>query len=78
MRSRSITGPVILVVIGFLFLVNNVWRNVPFWSLMWDYWPVLLIVVGVIGLVEALYFASRGVVILRVRWQAWEWSGSPC
>jgi DUF4097 and DUF4098 domain-containing protein YvlB len=61
-RTRSITGPLVLVVIGFLFLINNVWRDVPFWSLMWDYWPVLVIVVGVIGLVEALYHASRGVV----------------
>jgi DUF4097 and DUF4098 domain-containing protein YvlB len=60
-RSRSITGPVILVVIGFLFLLNNLGRNIPFWSLAWDYWPVLLIVIGVIGLVEALYHASRGV-----------------
>jgi DUF4097 and DUF4098 domain-containing protein YvlB len=60
MKHRSITGPVLLVVVGFLFLVNNVWRDVPFWSIAWQYWPLLLIVIGVIGLVEALYYASRG------------------
>jgi len=62
MKSRSITGPVLLVIIGFIFLVNNIWRDIPLWSLAWDYWPVLLIVLGVIGLVEVLYHASRGEV----------------
>ena len=61
MRSRSITGPVLLVLIGLLFLVNNIWRDLSFWRLAWDYWPILLIVIGAIGLVEALYHASQGV-----------------
>jgi DUF4097 and DUF4098 domain-containing protein YvlB len=61
MKTRSITGPVLLVIIGFLFLVNNIWRDLSFWRLAWDYWPILLIVIGVIGLVEALYHASQGV-----------------
>ncbi len=61
MRSRSITGPLLLVIIGFLFLVNNIWRDLSFWRLAWDYWPILLIVIGVVGLVEALYHASQGV-----------------
>jgi DUF4097 and DUF4098 domain-containing protein YvlB len=61
MKSRSITGPVLLVVVGLLFLVNNLRPDVPMWSLVWDYWPVLLMILGVIGLVEALFNASRGV-----------------
>ncbi|HVW83895.1 MAG TPA: DUF4097 family beta strand repeat-containing protein [Bryobacteraceae bacterium] len=60
MRSRSVTGPLVLVLIGFFFLLNNIWRDIPFWSLFTDYWPILLIVVGVIGLVEVLVHASRG------------------
>jgi DUF4097 and DUF4098 domain-containing protein YvlB len=47
--------------IGLLFLVNNVWPEVSLWSLAWNYWPLLLILLGVIGLVEALYQAARGV-----------------
>jgi DUF4097 and DUF4098 domain-containing protein YvlB len=61
MKNRSITGPVLLVVIGLLFLVNNLWPEVSLWSLAWNYWPLLLILIGVIGLVEALYQAARGI-----------------
>lgn len=60
MRPRSITGPLILVLIGVVFLLNNLGHNLPVWSLAWDYWPMLLVVLGVIGLVEVLYHAGRG------------------
>lgn len=59
MRQRSITGPLILVGIGVLFLINNIWRDVAIWTLFADYWPVLLIVMGIVGLVEVLVHASR-------------------
>lgn len=60
MRPRSITGPIILVFIGVIFLLNNLGHNLPVWSLAWDYWPLLLVVLGVIGLVEVLYQVGRG------------------
>ena len=60
-RPRSITGPLILVAIGLLFLVNNVWPDIFSISRIGDYWPFLLIGAGVIGLIEVLYHASRGV-----------------
>ncbi len=60
MRPRSITGPIILVVIGVVFLLNNIWRDIPIWTLVSDYWPVLLIVLGVIGLIEVFVHAARG------------------
>ena len=60
MRPRSITGPIILVLIGVVFLLNNLGTNLGFWSLLSDYWPVVLIIVGVIGLAEVLYHISRG------------------
>jgi DUF4097 and DUF4098 domain-containing protein YvlB len=59
-RPRSITGPIILVLIGVVFLLNNIWHDIPFWRLLTDYWPFLLILVGVIGLIEVLYHVSRG------------------
>jgi DUF4097 and DUF4098 domain-containing protein YvlB len=59
-RPRSITGPLILVGLGVIFLLNNLGHDLPLWSLVADYWPVLLILIGVIGLVEVLYHASRG------------------
>src|SRR5207244_1110897 len=59
-RQRSITGPLIMVVIGVLFLLNNLGREIPLWQYAADYWPFLLIAIGVIGLVEVLFHAGRG------------------
>ncbi len=61
MRPRSVTGPLVLILIGVVFLINNIWHDIPFWTLLADYWPVLLIAIGVVGLVEVLYHVSRGV-----------------
>ena len=47
MRSRSITGPLILVTIGVVFLLNNMGHDIP-WSYLADYWPFLLIGLGII------------------------------
>ena len=60
MRPRSITGPIILVLIGVAFLLNNLGTHLGFWPFVGDYWPVLLIVLGVIGLAEVLFHTSRG------------------
>ena len=60
-RPRSITGPLIVVAIGLLFLINNIWPDVFSLSRIGDYWPFLLIAAGVIGLIEVLWHASRGV-----------------
>ena len=60
MRPRSITGPLILVGLGVLFLINNLWHDLPVWSIFVDYWPLLLILIGVVGLVEVFFHASRG------------------
>lgn len=60
MRSRSITGPLILITIGLLFLLNNIWHDIPFGRMIAEYWPILLIVVGVAGLIEVLYHVGRG------------------
>lgn len=61
MRPRSITGPLIVVFIGLLFLVNNLWPGFFSLSRIGDYWPFLLIIAGVIGLIEVLWHASHGV-----------------
>ena len=60
MRPRSITGPVILVSIGVLFLLNNLRPDFSPFALLARYWPFLLILTGVVGLVEVLFHASRG------------------
>ena len=61
MRPRSVTGPLILLMIGVFFLINNLRPDLISFSRIGDYWPFLLIAAGVIGLVEVLFHASRGV-----------------
>ncbi len=63
MRPRSITGPLILISIGLVFLLNNLGHDIGVWQLLADYWPALLIILGVIGLVEVLFYASRGTAV---------------
>lgn len=57
---RSLGGPVVLIIIGVLFLLANLrllpWRNLGL--LFARYWPLLLIIWGVIKLVE-YYQAQR-------------------
>jgi len=53
-RRRSFAGPVVLIVLGIIFLMGNLhmlsWMRVG--SLFAHYWPLLLIVWGVIKLIE--------------------------
>src|ERR1700722_2249649 len=51
---RSITGPIILLVIGGLFLWRNLHPELPVFDLIAQYWPFLLIVWGLLRLVEAV------------------------
>ena len=60
MRRRTITGPLILILIGGAFLLNNLRPDLFQWRFIGEYWPFLLIGFGLIGLVEALVQASRG------------------
>jgi len=51
---RSLSGPIILITIGIVFLLGTMgvldWHNLGHWFA--HYWPVLLIIAGVIKLIE--------------------------
>lgn len=57
---RSITGPLILIVIGLLFLVHTISPGLELLSLFGHYWPFLLIFWGLVQLVEIGIWAARG------------------
>jgi DUF4097 and DUF4098 domain-containing protein YvlB len=57
---RSIAGPLVLITIGLLFLLNNLNPGFSVGRFISQYWPFLLIVAGVIGLIEVLASAGRG------------------
>ncbi len=58
-RPRSFAGPIVLITIGVIFLLGNMkvigWRALAQWYAR--YWPVLIIVWGLIKLIE--YYADR-------------------
>ncbi len=60
MRRISFVGPLILIAIGVLFLMKNLRPDLPLFDLFMTYWPVLLIVWGVLRLVEILFVHFRG------------------
>jgi hypothetical protein len=53
-------GPIILILIGLLFLANNLRPDVPMLEFLGQYWPFLLIGWGLVRLLEIVIWAVRG------------------
>ncbi len=49
---RSLAGPLILILIGGVFLLRNFGVHLPVWRFFGRFWPLLIILWGVIALVE--------------------------
>jgi len=60
MRRRSLTGPILLVLIGVGFLIYNVRPDIPLFDLLAQYWPFLLVLWGLLRLLEVLVEYFRG------------------
>ena len=59
MRRHSLTGPLLLLLVGGLFLWRNLHPEAPVFDLVAEYWPFLLIAWGLIRLVEVLIWRSE-------------------
>lgn len=59
-RRASITGPLILIAIGALFLFHAISPDFHIGDILAQYWPFLLIGWGVIALLEVCVLALRG------------------
>lgn len=61
-RHRSLFGPVVLIALGVLFLLRNfgIISTHAFWFWFSNYWPVLLILLGVIRLAEYMWARQSG------------------
>lgn len=55
MRPRSLTGPLILLLLGGLFLWRNLHPETPVFELIGRYWPFLLIGWGLLRLIEVAF-----------------------
>ncbi|MBI1898685.1 MAG: DUF4097 family beta strand repeat protein [Acidobacteria bacterium] len=58
MRRGSVIGPLILILLGVLFLLNNLRPDLSLLDLVARYWPYLLIGWGVLRLIEVVYWAA--------------------
>ncbi|HVJ06438.1 MAG TPA: DUF4097 family beta strand repeat-containing protein [Candidatus Saccharimonadales bacterium] len=56
-RRHSVVGPLILITIGALFLLRNFGYTIPLFHNFVKYWPLLLILIGLVRLAE--FFAAR-------------------
>lgn len=61
-RPRSLFGPLLLIAIGALFLLRNfgVISSNAFWWWFSRYWPVLLILLGLVRLIEYVWARQSG------------------
>lgn len=59
MRRSSVVGPLILIGIGVLFLLRNLYPNLPVLDVLAQYWPFILIGWGVLRMAEILMWAAR-------------------
>ncbi|HZT32495.1 MAG TPA: DUF4097 family beta strand repeat-containing protein [Bryobacteraceae bacterium] len=59
MRRRSLAGPVLLILVGGVFLLYNLRPQIPVFELFSVYWPFLLIAWGLLRLAEVLVSAAR-------------------
>lgn len=73
MRRGSVVGPLILIGIGVLFLLRNVWPQIPLLDLMGRYWPYLLILWGALRLLEILIWAATSKPLPRQGICGGEW-----
>ncbi len=64
-RRGSLVGPIILVVLGALFLANNLRPELSLWDMAARYWPFLLIFWGAARLVEYVVGRASGRPIAR-------------
>ncbi|MBV8845377.1 MAG: DUF4097 family beta strand repeat protein [Bryobacterales bacterium] len=58
MRRGSIFIPLLLIALGALFLIHNLYRELPLLDYLAKYWPFLLIVWGVLRIAEILFWSA--------------------
>ncbi|HTS25244.1 MAG TPA: DUF4097 family beta strand repeat-containing protein [Bryobacteraceae bacterium] len=59
MRRRSMTGPLLLLVVGGLLLWNNLHPEAPLFDMLARYWPFALIAWGLLRLIEVVSWRDR-------------------
>jgi hypothetical protein len=58
-KTKSLAGPLILITIGTMFLIQNL-SHINVFRVFWRYWPVFLIAIGISKLLE--YFRGSNLI----------------
>ncbi len=74
MRRGSIVAPLLLIAIGAVFLLHNVWPDLPVYESLVAYWPYLLIAWGALRAVEIGYLFIRSRPLPRSGVSGGEWA----
>ncbi len=74
MRRASLVGPLILIVIGAVFLVHNMWPELPILSALGQWWPAVLIVWGFLRVLEITNWKSQGRPLPQNGMSGGEWT----
>jgi hypothetical protein len=61
MKRQSVVGPILLILIGVLFLTRSLWQQIPIFDLVARYWPFVLIAWGLLRLLESIIWHRDGV-----------------
>lgn len=73
MRRSSLVAPLLLILIGGLFLLNNIRPDLPLLDMLGRFWPFLLIGWGVLRLVEIVFWAAQGKPLPQAGISGGEW-----
>ncbi|MCP5112964.1 MAG: DUF4097 family beta strand repeat protein [bacterium] len=74
MRRGSLVGPLLLILIGGLFLLSNISPDIGILSLLAQYWPFLLVGWGILRLVELVSLSMRELPLPRAGLSGSEWA----
>ena len=74
MRRGSVIGPLILIGLGVLFLLRNLWPEIPLVDFISRFWPFLLIAWGAVRLIEILFWAITEKPLPRNGISGGEWA----
>ena len=71
MKTSSIFWGTLFIVLGLLVLLNNIFSLSLFWGNLWDFWPVILVLVGAAILVKnkfgkTIIAASAGIILALI------------
>jgi len=73
-RPRSLVGPLLLIALGILLLLQTLRPQFPLWEIAAQYWPLLLIAWGALRLLEIFAWWLRGLPLPASGLSGGEWT----